>query len=161
MTHLALPAALPAWLTSRRARAGLLVAVTLVAAALLSWRLWHTPISLPLDTPMPTNPAIEAQWGIRVTQVALTADGGLVDFRFIVIDPDKAQALVSDNALLPVLEVKGTQTVVSTPALLHRHNLEAGRIYVILYRNTGNAVHTGSALSVKFGDLTLDPVVVQ
>src|SRR6476660_4205419 len=40
--------------------------------------------------------------GVKITQVAVTGDGGLVDLRFTVVDANKAAAL-HDPALLPAV----------------------------------------------------------
>jgi hypothetical protein len=39
---------------------------------------------------IPSSPEIEAEWGIRPAMVALTAANGMVDFRFQILDVDKA-----------------------------------------------------------------------
>ena len=39
-----------------------------------------------------------ARYGIDVTLVAVTAAGGLIEFRYQVVDPDKADRVVHDRA---------------------------------------------------------------
>ena len=111
---------------------------------------------------VPVSPEIEARWGVRVTQVAPTADGGLVDVRFTVLDPDKALDLMSDVNNLPVLHVDGSDVVVrSAAAMAPGHNVLAGRTYFILYRNAEGSVRPGTSVSILFGDLSLDHVVAR
>jgi hypothetical protein len=112
--------------------------------------------------PVPLNPAIEAKWGIRVSQVAVTADGGLVDFRFIVLDPDKASEMMSNVDNLPVLRPDGATGIINSAAQMGGHpSLRPGQTYFLLYRNAAGAIRPGTSLSVLFGDLTIDNVIAR
>ncbi len=141
------------------------IAVVAVAAAALvavatSGGLSRPPASA--GAPIPINPAIESKWGIRVSQVAVTADGGLVDFRFIVLDPDKAAEMLSNVDNLPVLLPDGASVVVNSTAQMGAHpTLRAGQTYFLLYRNAGGTVRSGDALSVLFGDLKIEHVIAR
>ena len=118
--------------------------------------------SVPALGPIPLNPAVESKWGVRVSQVAVTADGGLVDFRFIVLDPDKASEMLSNVDNLPVLRVAGSNILVNSTAQMGGHpSLRAGQTYFLLYRNTGGSLQSGSLLSVLFGDLSVDNVIAR
>src|SRR5262245_10831493 len=89
---------------ARRSRArlsGALVGVAVVALGLLA--LWqpgfrHGPAPASAVPVAWSRPAVSADGlpgrsGVRITQVAVTGGGGLVDLRFRVLDPDKAHAL--------------------------------------------------------------------
>jgi hypothetical protein len=116
----------------------------------------------PFGSAAPLSPAIEQQWGIRVTQIGATADGGLVDFRYIVLDPDKALAMVQDVNNLPVLIAEDSGTLVNSAALMAaKHDLAPGRTYFFLYRNTHGAIKSGTPVTVKFGNLTLEHFVAK
>lgn len=138
--------------------AGVLALLAVVVALGLTLR---APTA-PAGAPIPLNPAVETKWGVRVSQVAVTADGGLVDFRFIVLDPDKASEMLSNVDNLPVLRVDGSGVVVNSTAQMGAHpTLRAGQTYFLLYRNAGGAVRSGSSLSVLFGDLTINHVIAR
>ncbi len=108
------------------------------------------------------SPAIEGRWGVRMSSVSVVADGGIVDVRFIVIDPDKALAMMDDPANLPALRPAGTQVVIQDVAqMAPRHDLVAGQTYFLLYHNSGGALHPGTRLSLTFGDLVIPDVVAQ
>ena len=133
-----------------------------LAGGYAAGRGWFTARPATDPTIMPISSAIEEQWGVRVTQIGVTADGGLVDFRFMVLDPDKALATLQDINKLPVLVAEDTGTVVNSVALHGReHNLNPGQTYFLLYRNTGGAIKPGGAVTVKFGDLQLEHVVAK
>jgi len=113
-------------------------------------------------TIMPISSAIEDKWGIRATQIGVTADGGLVDFRFMVLDPDKALAMLQDVNKLPVLIAEDGGTTVNSAAMMaQKHNLAPGRTYFLLYRNTGGAIKPGGAVTVNCGDLQLEHVIAK
>lgn len=154
------------WLTSRRLRAtnnswarpagviGALAALALIGLILA--RVTAPPSG------MPTNPAIEARWGVRVTQIGVTADGGLVDFRFVVLNADKALDMMLNVNNLPVLvdEDSGT-TITSTVPMGDDHNLHVGQTYFLLYRNAVGAIKPGSQVTVKFGNLKLEHIIAK
>jgi hypothetical protein len=106
---------------------------------------------------MPTNPAIEERWGIRVKQIGVSADGGLVDFRFVVVDPDKALTMMTDEKNLPVLVTEDNGKLVNSAALMpSKHALTPGQTYFLLYRNAQGAIKHDSSVTVVFGDLKLE-----
>lgn len=154
------------WPTSRRLRsaksswikpAGVIGALAAVALIGLMLARASAPPS-----GMPTSPAIEARWGVRVTQIGVTADGGLVDFRFVVLDADKALDMMLNVNNLPVLvdEDSGT-TITSTVPMGDDHYLNVGQTYFLLYRNALGAIKPGSQVTVKFGNLTLKHVIAK
>ncbi|MBI5030108.1 MAG: hypothetical protein HZB51_06240 [Chloroflexi bacterium] len=109
--------------------------------------------SSPTALTPPTNPVIEERWGVRVTQIGVTADGGLVDVRFVVIDPDKALAMMQEEKNLPVLVAEESNALVNSAAMMSaRHTLQPGRTYFLLYRNTRSAIKPGAQVSVFFRD---------
>lgn len=111
---------------------------------------------------IPISAEIEARWGVRVSQIGVTADGGMVDFRYIVLDPDKALALIDNVKNVPVLLAENTGTSVNSAALMPaKHNLNPGQTYFFLYRNTQGAIKAGTPVTVKFGDLALEHVIAK
>ena len=111
---------------------------------------------------IPLNPAIESKWGVRVSQVAVTADGGLVDFRFIVLDPQKASEMMSNVDNLPVLRPDSSSVLINSAAQMGAHTaLRAGQTFFLLYRDASGAIKSGTSLSVLFGDLTIDHVIAR
>jgi hypothetical protein len=112
---------------------------------------------------VPTSPQIEEKWGIRVSQIGVTADGGMVDFRFVVVDPNKALELMSKPDNLPILAAEDSGIYVNSAAIMStRHDLNAGTTYFLLFRNTQGAIKPGTKVSVLFPDeLKLQHVVAR
>jgi hypothetical protein len=143
------------------ARRWLVIAIVVMATmvgSLFGVR-WLSPAP-PADGSMPTNPAIEAAWGVRVAHLAVTADGGLVEMRFLVLDSDRALAMMQDLANVPILRVEGTDVTIRSAALMTaKHSVAVGRTGFMLYRNTKGSIKPGTSVSVIFGELELQHVV--
>lgn len=105
---------------------------------------------------------LEQVYGIKVNLLAVTADGGLVDLRFTVIDKDKAAVVLHEAQTLPELLVTGTGTVLRAPqANAHKMNLIDGGSYFLLFPNSGGAVQAGTGVSVVVDGIRLEPMAAQ
>jgi hypothetical protein len=139
--------------------AAALVALFLIAAAAFAALRPSSPVS----AEVPTSADIEAKWGVRPIMVAATADGGLVDFRFIALDPEKVAALMIDVKNLPVLVAEDTGTLINSTAAMagDKHTFNAGGTYFMLYRNTNGAIRPGTPVTIAFGDLKIQHVIAR
>ena len=104
---------------------------------------------------------LEERYGIRVTLIGVTAAGGMVDFRFRVLDAGKALALTKDHALMPVLNVQNSDTRLAMGAGMHSMNFQDGKVYYILFGNPRGEVKSGTPISVAFGDMQVEPILAQ
>lgn len=133
----------------------------MIAAALLLF--WRSSVPAPA-TPagLPSSSAIEARYGVQFTMVGVTADGGLLDLRFSVLDADKAMAMHQNPSIQPYIidEQTGT-TIDSSPTMSHKHPLEVGRTYFELYRNPKGLVQPGRLVTVVVGDDRIEHLVAQ
>jgi len=114
----------------------------------------------PFDNQTPiANPTIEERWGIRFTAVNVLADGGIVELRYIVIDPAKGARIHSGKlADLPQIRADDTgKTIRSNSLMFHVHfdhtptNAE-GRSYSIIYGNADGAAHIGGTVTLVLAD---------
>ena len=112
-------------------------------------------------TTLVTADEMAARHGIDVNLIGVTAAGGLIEFRYQVVDPDKADQMINDPDLLPVLVVEdtGETLVISTPH--HTSELELGGTYFFLLANAHNALHDGSLVTLVLGDARIEHVQVQ
>jgi hypothetical protein len=116
----------------------------------------------------PTNATIEEKWGIRFTAINVLADGGIVEVRYVVLDPAKAARIHSGNLKdLPYLRDENTgQEVHSSSLMFHLHANHTpdevdGRNYSIIFGNSDGAARMGNTVSVILPDgLRLDRVPV-
>jgi hypothetical protein len=155
------PAALPA----RRLRTPLprftWLVVVLTLLGVVGFGVWSSNRPAPLPGPSVTEAAVEEKWGIRITHLAVLADGGLLDFRFQVLDPDKVSPLF-ELASRPIMYVEATgKKVDSLYHPPHAHDIVAGQSQYILYNNNGGAIQSGSSVSVVLGDMRLEHVIAK
>jgi hypothetical protein len=97
---------------------------------------------------------IEDQWGVRFMHVALVAEGGLLDVRYQVTDPDKAVYMFDEVENIPrVIASNGIELAMNDDP--HTHDLEFGFSYFFLLRNVDNSVKEGDQVTIKVGDTEL------
>jgi hypothetical protein len=138
----------------------LAMVIVLLDGAFFLPRLLHPPA--PLDAPMPSSAAIEETWGIRITRVALTADNGMVDLRYQVLDPRKAEGLGADPESTPRLVSEAASGVVAqTAPMPHKDTLQIGKTYFLLYHNQSGAIRARSYVTLELGGLRLGHVPVR
>jgi hypothetical protein len=155
------PVALPA----QRLRAPLSRFIVLLAVILLVGAIGLIAYNAYRSTALPGTPASEAaiadKWGIRITHIAVLADGGLIDFRFQVLDPDKAAPLF-ELATRPIMIAEKTgKQVDSLYHPPHGHDVVAGQSQYFIYNDNHGAIQSGTSVSVLLGDLRLEHVIAQ
>lgn len=111
------------------------------------------------DLPAPTAPEVLA--GIQIAQVGLTAQGGMVDVRFKVLDAAKAKALLGNPANAPLLIAGGQPPLHPPHHALKGARFAPGQVFYILYPNARGAVQPGVEVTVAMGDARLGPVKAQ
>ena len=120
----------------------------------------------PVAEVAPGNSSLEEKWGVKVLGVSLTAEGYMLDFRYRVLDPEKAMPLF-DRQRKPYLvdEVTGALFVVPEPpkvgALRTTRPPKADRNYFIIFANPGRYLKKGSRVSVVNGDFKAEQLVVE
>jgi hypothetical protein len=136
--------------------AGLLV---LIGATILAWWAFRPAIQWEAGT-MPVSPEIEEKFGVRFSLLAVTADGGMIELRYRVIDEGKAANFGHYTETAPLLIAEDTGEMVDVTIMgLHNHRVEPGRQYYVLYRNTSGAIESGRPVTIALGDLKLEHVV--
>ena len=130
------------------------------AAAALGW-LPGQKVDVRAGTTLVTAEGMAARYGIDVTLIGVTAAGGLIEFRYQVVDPDKAELMIHDEKLLPVVVVEdtGATMVISRPH--HATDIKLGGTYFFLFANAHNAIHAGSKLTLVMGDSRIEHLVAQ
>ena len=110
---------------------------------------------------------LEQKWGIQVASLHLSANGYMVDFRYKVVDPQKA-ATLGDPKAKPYLldQATGAKLVVPRspkvgPLRQSAENLTAGKVYFTLFANHSKAVKAGNKVTVVVGDFRAENLVVE
>ena len=137
-----------------------------------------TPLSTPPGwadaTGEPSEAAVVAEdiaerWGVEVVAIRRSAADSMLDFRFRILDPEKARPLV-DRRFDPMLihGETGKRLDVPVPAKIgplrstEKFGLpKEGRIYFVLFGNAGRLVKEGDAVTVTIGDFRAENLVVE
>jgi hypothetical protein len=106
------------------------------------------------------------RFGVDQMRVHYTASGASVEFRYRVVDPDKAAVLSDKHAtpymldeqtgirlLVPVMEQIGALRQTVTP--------EQGREYWLLFANAGKVVKPGQRVDVSIGSFHVRGLTVE
>ncbi len=135
----------------------ILAAILLSAVvAVAGWLAWNATQAARLPGTPATADVVAAQWGIRIQHIGVSADGGLIDFRFVVVDPDKAAPLLNlENRPRLFVEATGAK-VDSLMHPPHAHAPDPGQSHFLLYNNTDGVIQRGTLVSVLIGDLRLE-----
>jgi hypothetical protein len=119
-------------------------------------------VAFPKDAVTISQGVLEEKYGLHMTLVAVTAAGGFVDVRIKIIDGEKAKALLSDKNNFPALWVKGRGTLNAPEDTKSQAiQFETGSTIFVMYPNSANAIKSGDAVSILFGDVALEPVEAQ
>ncbi len=110
---------------------------------------------------------LEAQWGIRVESLRLSAHGHIIDFRYRVLDPGKA-AVLADGSRPAFLINERTGERLKVPNMPKvgalrstAARLERNRIYLVLFANPGSRVTAGQPVTVEIGDFKAEHLAVE
>ncbi|WP_432876904.1 hypothetical protein ACQPYH_27595 [Kribbella sp. CA-245084] len=152
---------------------GVVTGVALVACALTAWLFYSARRDQSAAAPAPVaqvawgRTAVNADGlaersGVRITQVAVTGGGGLIDLRYQVLDPNRANSL-HDAATPPAVIDEGSGLVVRDLLMSHSHTgkFTAGETYYLVFENPGNWVRRGSKVTVLLGQAQVEHVVVR
>jgi hypothetical protein len=104
----------------------------------------------------PQSAAIENEYGVRFSRIAVVGDGGLITLTYVVLDSEKATRFQADVQHPPELKSEdrdgGTKRV---SVMKQGHSLRAGQTYYLVYQNTKGALRHGEKATVRLGSLNL------
>lgn len=116
-----------------------------------------------------TRQLAEAQYGIRIEGLQLSAAGSMLDLRYRVVDPVKA-APILDPKLQPYLldEARGAKLGVPVSPVLGRirqtsrnNVIHTDRTYFVMFGNPGKALHSGDKVTLQLGQMKITDLVVR
>lgn len=109
---------------------------------------------------------LKRRWGVEVMSVRQTAAGYMLEFRYRVLDAEKAKPLF-ERKTKPVLThaESGARLIVPTPAktgaLRNSNPPLAGHTYWMFFANPGRLVKPGEHVNVEIGEFHADGLVVR
>jgi hypothetical protein len=137
-----------------------LLALGLIAA--VGWRFAGAPADAKDRYAVPQDGKMESQLGVRFTQAAVVADGGIVEVRYTVLDTQRASAFQNDVKHPPLLKnEKNGKTAWRTALMKQGHELRPGQTYYVLYLNNKNAIKRGDKIEISIGSRKLAHVPVR
>jgi hypothetical protein len=112
------------------------------------------------------NTYMKRQWGVEVLYVRQTSAGYMLEFRYKVLDAEKAKALFKRQTKPILTHVEsGAKLIVPTPAktgALRNSNLPlADHTYWMFFANPGKLVQPGEHVNIEIGDFLVEGLVVQ
>jgi hypothetical protein len=112
--------------------------------------------------PVPQDSRVEGKAGIRVTRASLAADGGLIDVRYIVLDPSLATRWTGNTDKPPVLDNQRTHERFDRVAAMREgHDLRPGQTYYLIYLNKDGNVKRGDKIDINIAGTTLQGITVE
>lgn len=110
----------------------------------------------------------QARFGVTIQGVRLSAAGHMLDFRYRIVDADKALPLVdrTRKAYLLHQPTGAALAVPEAPTIGPLRQTEKfgkpqeGRTYVVLFGNAGKLVKEGDPVTVVIGDFRVPDLVV-
>ena len=106
---------------------------------------------------------LEERYGIRLRLLAVTALGGMVDLRYMIMDQAKAKALAQYLGQIELVDDDSGATLkMATGHGMHRNDrLEDGQLNFHFFANAGNAIKTGHPVTVVIGPVRLEAIDAQ
>ena len=107
-------------------------------------------------------------WGVEVLGMRLTAANMMLDFRFHVIDADKALTLF-DHRIKPYIIADRSQIKLPVPMAAkvgafrptnRGKNITSGRNYYMIFGNPDRHVKQGETVTVVIGDFMIESLIV-
>jgi len=106
------------------------------------------------------------QWGIEIASIRLTAADHMIDYRYRVLDADKATDLF-ERQIKPHLIHQKTGKVLSVPEtaklgpLRNSNAPQVGKIYWMFFGNAGKLVQSGDEVTVVIGEFRVEDLVLE
>lgn len=107
------------------------------------------------------------KWGVKVESIRLSSAGYMLDFRYRILDPQKAAPLLS-RQVKPYLvdQESGSKLIVPAPpkvGSLRQKSYQPipGKIYFVLFSNPGRLVKPGNKVTVVIGDFRAEDLIVE
>lgn len=115
---------------------------------------------------------LEREWGIKLLRVNLTAAGYMIEFKYKILDPQKARGIVQRKfAPDPYVVVAKSGAVLKVPfsaklgslrsSVRTANQMQIGKNYFTLFANPARHVSAGDEIKIVVGDFIADHVVVQ
>lgn len=112
------------------------------------------------------NTYMKREWGVEVMFVRVTSAGYMLEFRYKVLDAEKAKPLFERQTKPHLTHLRtGATLIVPTPAktgaLRNSNPPKAGKVYWMFFANPRKLVKVGEKVNIDIGDFHANGLVVQ
>lgn len=130
----------------------------------------HSEATVVEPIPAPRHPRektyMKRKWGIEILFMRATAAGYMLEFRYRVLDPEKAAPLfVRKTKPLLIHQQTGAELIVPTPAktgALRNSDMPiADRHYWMFFSNPQKIVQPGDRVNLQIGEFAVEGLVVK
>jgi hypothetical protein len=110
--------------------------------------------------------AILERWGVTIEGMRLTAGGYMLDFRYRVVDPEKAAPLF-ERRTKPVLTDESSGVVMAVPVppktgpLRSSNDPKKGKTYFMFFGNPRRMIAKNRRVTVTIGDFSVGGLIVR
>lgn len=106
------------------------------------------------------------KWGVEVMYVQQTAAGRMLEFRYKVLDAEKAKPLFERRTKPVLIDTEtGAKLTVPVPpttgALRNSNPPIAGRVYWMFFSNPGKLIKPGRHVSIEIGEFRVNDLIVK
>lgn len=152
----------PLWLAVDLALVALLVAIGGLLAVHAAAGAGSRSDVRPAAAHVPRNEALEKLTGVRISQVAVVGDGGLVTVFYVVLDPERATQFQADREHTPKLHSESRQASTDHTSIMRAgHSMRAGATYYLVYENGGGSIlRPGELTTLTYRGVSLRHVPV-
>ena len=125
-----------------------------------------TPEPESTQSTLATEQDLKEKWGIELTAMRITAAGHMVDFRYRVLDADKAAPLFK-RQIKPYLIHQESGKVLAVPntakvgSLRNSNTPQNDRVYWMFFGNHQRLVQKGDKVTVAIGDFRATNIEVE
>ena len=133
---------------------------------------WQPPTAPEVVIPSPLDPKqaekIAEQWGVKLISLNLSAAGYMMDFRFRVLDADKAASFF-DHRIKPYVLAERSNAKLPVPMANkvgafrptnRGKNIKAGKNYYMMFANPDRHVKSGEKVTLVIGDFKVEHLKV-
>jgi hypothetical protein len=133
---------------------------------------WRPPVAEPVTlkplVDKETANKIAEKWGVKLVSLRLTAAGYMIDFRFRVLDVEKAN-LFFDQRIKPLLVVERSNAKLPVPMAAkvgafrttnRGKNIKPDKTYYMVFGNPDAHVKSGEKVTMVIGDFKVPHLVV-
>jgi len=111
--------------------------------------------------PYTSASVLEERYGIRIMLIGVTGGGGLIDFRFKILDRGKARLIISPTKLPELIAVDSGYRLTATKKMAGNVTMQNDAVSFLLYPNVRSAIKPGTLVSVVFGDVRVEHIAAQ